>query len=54
VTIEDLERGMKLLFDQQVHSSQRLDRIEALQQKAGSKMLGKNFAVLKINDLAFS
>jgi hypothetical protein len=38
VTIEDLERGMKLLFDQHVHSSERLDRIEELQQKAELEM----------------
>jgi len=38
VTIEDLERGMKILWDGHVHSAERLDRIEALQEKAESEM----------------
>jgi peptidoglycan hydrolase CwlO-like protein len=38
MTIEDLERGMKILWDGHVHSAERLDRIEALQEKAESEM----------------
>jgi uncharacterized lipoprotein YmbA len=34
VTIEDLERGMKVLWDEHVHAAERLNRIEALQEKA--------------------
>lgn len=38
MTIEDLERGMKLLWDGHVHSAEHLDRIEALQEKAELEM----------------
>jgi chromosome segregation ATPase len=38
MTIEDLERGMKILWDGHVHSAERLDRIEALQEKAELEM----------------
>ena len=38
MTIEDLERGMKLLWDEQVHSSGRLDRIEQIQERASQEV----------------
>ena len=40
MTIEDLERGtkMKMVWDGHVHSTERLDPIEALQEKAESEM----------------
>lgn len=38
MTIEDLERGMKILWDGHLHSAERLDRIEALQETAELEM----------------
>jgi len=38
VTIEDLERGMKIRWDAHVHSADRLGRIEVLQEKAELEM----------------
>jgi len=38
MTIEDLERGMKLLWDEQVHSSGRLDRIEKIQERTSQEI----------------
>jgi len=38
VTIEELERGMKILWDGHVHSAERLDRIEAIQENAELEM----------------
>ena len=38
MTIEDLERGMKILWDAHVHSAERLDRIEVLQGRAELEM----------------
>lgn len=38
MTIEDLERGMKLLWDEQVYSSGRLDRIEKIQERTSQEI----------------
>ena len=38
MTIEDLERGMKIFSDEHVHSAERLNRIEALKEKAKLEM----------------
>lgn len=38
MTIEDLERGMKIRWDAHVHSADRLGRIEVLQEKAELEM----------------
>ena len=38
MTIDDLERGMKLLFDQHVHFVEDLDRLEASQKRTDQQI----------------
>jgi hypothetical protein len=50
MTIEDLEQGMKLLWDEHVYSAGRLDRIEKIQETTSQELASMSQAIANTNE----